>query len=90
MADMAVSVWLGAIARRTSSCAPPACAPGHVDRRNARSSVKAATTAFDWNCPQHIVRRITEVEIATATRPLHDRIALLEAELAALRSRDGV
>jgi len=38
--------------------------------------------AFDWNCPQHITRRFTEVEIQQAIRPLQDRIADLEARLA--------
>jgi uncharacterized protein len=41
--------------------------------------------AFDWNCPQHITPRFTEGEIAEATRPLRERLAMLEAENAALR-----
>jgi len=45
--------------------------------------------AFDWNCPQHITPRFTEGEIAQAVRPLHDRIAALEAENAAMRARLG-
>src|SRR5688572_14940239 len=36
--------------------------------------------AFDWNCPEHITPRFTEVEIANATRPLRGRLAALEAE----------
>ncbi len=43
--------------------------------------------AFDWNCPQHITRRFTEQEIDEAVSPLRDRLAELEAENAALRSR---
>ena len=43
--------------------------------------------AFDWNCPQHITPRFTEVEIAPAIRPLQARLAELEAENAALRDR---
>ncbi|HUZ33596.1 MAG TPA: pyridoxamine 5'-phosphate oxidase family protein [Xanthobacteraceae bacterium] len=43
--------------------------------------------AFDWNCPQHIVPRFTEQEIAEAVRPLRDRLAQLETENAELRSR---
>jgi uncharacterized protein len=39
--------------------------------------------AFDWNCPQHITRRFTEAQVAAVVRPLHDRIAELEAQLAA-------
>lgn len=47
--------------------------------------------AFDWNCPQHIVPRFTEAEIAGAIRPLHDKIEALEAENHRLRERlDGV
>lgn len=43
--------------------------------------------AFDWNCPQHITPRFTAEEVTAATRPLHDRIARLEEENAALRRR---
>lgn len=42
--------------------------------------------AFDWNCPQHITPRYTEVEIAEASAPLRARLAELEAENAALRT----
>jgi predicted pyridoxine 5'-phosphate oxidase superfamily flavin-nucleotide-binding protein len=41
---------------------------------------------LDWNCPQHIVPRYTEDEIAEATRPLREKLAALEAENAALRA----
>jgi len=43
--------------------------------------------AFDWNCPQHITPRFTETEIADATRPLRERLDVLESENAALRAR---
>lgn len=39
--------------------------------------------AFDWNCPQHITPRFTPDDIESYLTPLQDRIALLEAELAA-------
>jgi predicted pyridoxine 5'-phosphate oxidase superfamily flavin-nucleotide-binding protein len=42
--------------------------------------------AFDWNCPQHITPRFTEIEIAAASAPLHARLAELESENAALRA----
>ncbi len=42
--------------------------------------------AFDWNCPQHITPRYTEAEIEAAARPLRERIAALEAQLAELSS----
>ena len=45
--------------------------------------------AFDWNCPQHITPRFTETEIADATRPLRERLAVLKSENAALRARRG-
>ncbi len=45
--------------------------------------------AFDWNCPQHIVPRFTEAEIARAVAPLRDRLAALEAENQQLRERLG-
>jgi len=43
--------------------------------------------AFDWNCPQHIVRRFTQAEIDDAVQPLRDRLDALEAENAGLRAR---
>jgi hypothetical protein len=39
--------------------------------------------AFDWNCPQHIVRRCTVAEVDAVVAPLEARIAELEARLAA-------
>jgi predicted pyridoxine 5'-phosphate oxidase superfamily flavin-nucleotide-binding protein len=41
--------------------------------------------AFDWNCPQHITPRFTAAEATEAAAPLRERVAALEAELAALR-----
>ena len=43
--------------------------------------------AFDWNCQQHITLRFAEQEVIEAIRPLHDRVAQLETENAALRAR---
>jgi predicted pyridoxine 5'-phosphate oxidase superfamily flavin-nucleotide-binding protein len=42
---------------------------------------------FDWNCPQHITPRFTEMQIAHAMRPLRERLAALEAENAELRAK---
>ena len=39
--------------------------------------------AWDVNCPQHIVPRFTEADIARAVQPLHDRIREIESQLAA-------
>jgi predicted pyridoxine 5'-phosphate oxidase superfamily flavin-nucleotide-binding protein len=46
-------------------------------------------TAFDWNCPQHITPRFTEVELAPALAPIRQRLEALEQENAALRARLG-
>ena len=43
--------------------------------------------AFDWNCPQHIVPRFTEMEIAAGTQILRDRLVALETENQHLRAR---
>ncbi|GIL00430.1 MAG: phosphatase [Alphaproteobacteria bacterium] len=43
--------------------------------------------AFDWNCPQHIVPRFSDEEVAEMLRPFRHRVAVLEAENAALRAR---
>jgi predicted pyridoxine 5'-phosphate oxidase superfamily flavin-nucleotide-binding protein len=40
--------------------------------------------ALDWNCPQHITPRFTLAEVEAASAVLHERIAQLEAEVAAL------
>jgi predicted pyridoxine 5'-phosphate oxidase superfamily flavin-nucleotide-binding protein len=48
-------------------------------------SIRIDVQAFDWNCPQHITPRFTEAEIASASAPLHRRIAELEEEV--LRQR---
>ena len=37
---------------------------------------------FDWNCPQHITPRFTEVEITRASAPLYEEIARLQKQLA--------
>lgn len=42
--------------------------------------------AFDWNCPQHIMPRFTEAEIAAASAPLVARVGELEEENARLRA----
>ena len=45
---------------------------------------------FDWNCPQHIVPRFTEAEIAEAVGPLTAELEQLRAEVAHLRSRQTI
>src|ERR1700728_4132944 len=43
--------------------------------------------AFDWNCPQHIVPRFSEAELAPALAPLRARLEALEAENQAWRAK---
>ena len=42
---------------------------------------------YDWNCPQHITPRFTEVEISPAIRPLTTEITQLRAEIERLRAQ---
>ena len=41
--------------------------------------------ALDWNCPQHIIPRFSEAELAPALAPLRARLEALEEENKALR-----
>jgi predicted pyridoxine 5'-phosphate oxidase superfamily flavin-nucleotide-binding protein len=43
--------------------------------------------AFDWNCPQHIVRRYTEEQIRHVLEPFERRVQELEAENAELKRK---
>ena len=45
--------------------------------------------AWDLNCPQHIIPRFTEPQVAQATEGLRRRIVELESEVASLRQRLG-
>ncbi len=51
-------------------------------RAQIERAVLITVEAFDWNCPQHIVRKFTEDEVARIIAPMHARIAELEAALA--------
>ncbi len=42
---------------------------------------------FDWNCPQHITPRYTIEELQDVLAPVREKLATLEAENAALRSK---
>jgi predicted pyridoxine 5'-phosphate oxidase superfamily flavin-nucleotide-binding protein len=57
--------------------------PGYAARIERVAVIEVA--AFDWNCPQHITPRFTEAEVSAAVRPLRERVAALEAELARVR-----
>jgi predicted pyridoxine 5'-phosphate oxidase superfamily flavin-nucleotide-binding protein len=43
--------------------------------------------AFDWNCPQHIIPRFSQAELAPALAPIRERLAELEKENELLRSQ---
>ena len=45
--------------------------------------------AWDVNCPQHIVPRLSPEQVDEVVEPLRQRIAELEAELAALKGEAG-
>jgi predicted pyridoxine 5'-phosphate oxidase superfamily flavin-nucleotide-binding protein len=42
--------------------------------------------ALDWNCPQHITPRFSEVELEAVLAPVRDEIAVLRAENARLKA----
>lgn len=56
-------------------------------RAKAERIFRLRLEAFDWNCPQHITPRYTEREIEQAVIPMRERLAQLEAENLALRTR---
>ncbi|MER5864077.1 pyridoxamine 5'-phosphate oxidase family protein [Kitasatospora sp. NPDC002040] len=41
---------------------------------------------YAWNCPNHITPRFSQAELSEALAPVHERIARLEQENAALRA----
>jgi len=49
------------------------------------AAITVTVTAFDWNCPQHIPRRLTLEEVDERVAPLRERVRRLEAENAELR-----
>ncbi|MBS7543832.1 pyridoxamine 5'-phosphate oxidase family protein [Ancylobacter oerskovii] len=70
--------------------ADPALAERVVDvayRGKPERLFRLRLEAFDWNCQQHILPRFTEAEVTRAILPLHERLARLEAENAALRAQ---
>nr|WP_316652193.1 pyridoxamine 5'-phosphate oxidase family protein [uncultured Gellertiella sp.] len=58
--------------------------PGNY-RARAEQVILFAVTAWDANCPQHIPHRIDREAVEAALKRRDDRIAELEAELAACR-----
>jgi uncharacterized protein len=57
--------------------------PGYRGRLERALILRVEAT--DWNCPQHIMPRFSEAELAEALAPMRRRLEDLEAENAALR-----
>jgi predicted pyridoxine 5'-phosphate oxidase superfamily flavin-nucleotide-binding protein len=55
--------------------------------RPVERAVTIRVAGFDWNCPQHIPRRLTETEFGVSLTALETRNAELAAENRALRAR---
>jgi predicted pyridoxine 5'-phosphate oxidase superfamily flavin-nucleotide-binding protein len=61
--------------------------PSAVPLKDIERAMLIRVEAFDWNCPQHITPRYTLEELEPSLAPLRERLAALEAENAALRSK---
>ncbi len=59
--------------------------PGY--RATPERAVIIRVAGFDWNCPQHIPKRLNASEMEDAFTPLKTRLADLETENAALREK---
>jgi predicted pyridoxine 5'-phosphate oxidase superfamily flavin-nucleotide-binding protein len=53
----------------------------------AERAIIVKVEGYDWNCPQHIVARFTQAQIADSLDAVRERMAALEAENAVLRRR---
>ncbi len=62
----------------------------HDPTARVERAMRFTVEAFDWNCPQHIVPRYTEEDVAALIARMGARIAALEAQVAALTREDGV
>jgi len=59
--------------------------PGY--RATPERAIIIKVAGFDWNCPQHIPKRLNASELENAIAPLRARLAELETENAALREK---
>jgi len=68
---------------------PELVAALHDDRYKARPERAVVITleGFDWNCPQHIPRRLTLDELEFALAPIRDELETLRAENETLRAQ---
>lgn len=64
---------------------PDLAAALHGGKETVDQIVKINVSAIDWNCPRHIPRRFTLEELEPELSSLHDQIAELTAENAALK-----
>lgn len=71
-------------ARAEPALARTLAPPGLESRVERAFAIRVV--GFDWNCPQHITPRFTEQEVLAFVSPLKQRIAELEARLAAASS----
>ncbi|MEL7218382.1 MAG: pyridoxamine 5-phosphate oxidase, partial [Pseudomonadota bacterium] len=53
----------------------------------AERAIVFTLEAYDWNCPQHITKRVDASEVKAQLSAYRTRIAQLEAENAELRER---
>lgn len=61
--------------------------PGYAGR--VERVVLITVEAFDWNCPQHITPRFTQLELEAALAPVRDELAALRRENERLRAVAG-
>jgi hypothetical protein len=54
---------------------------GVDERRLVERVFLIDVVSFDWNCQQHITPRFDAAQVSERVRPLHERIAELEAKL---------
>lgn len=50
-------------------------------------AIVVSVEAFEWNCPQHITARYTDVELQPHLASIHDRLRALESENQRLREQ---
>jgi predicted pyridoxine 5'-phosphate oxidase superfamily flavin-nucleotide-binding protein len=67
-------------AREDPALAAQVTDPGML--KSVERIFRVEVVSYNWNCSQYITPRFTEEEVREATKPLLERIAKLEAELA--------
>jgi predicted pyridoxine 5'-phosphate oxidase superfamily flavin-nucleotide-binding protein len=67
-------------AREDPELAAQVTEPGML--KSVERIFRVEVVSYNWNCSQHITPRFTEEEVREATKPLLERIAELEAQLA--------